>query len=210
MQKGTRFYCSIFVLSTIGACLLTIGCGAHSNPLSQPIEAQATVHQTSEASTPSRVVESQQLNKFSVLRGTPLPPSHQTQDAIKRTLGSQFTQFGLNFNIAHRVVASTGMVGWIIPGHGVMCIFGDQTGDAGCNTTTETIARGMTLEVGDTSRKPTSYYILGMAPDTARTVNVHIGARTIVVPITHNVYSYRAHSVMKVELPVSYGTNNTW
>lgn len=157
--------------------------------------------------TPVRMisaVQAQQRREFSVMQRPPQKISRSTEAAIKSTLGEELLQrLGLNFTLGRRVVTPLGVVAWIIPGDHFMCIAQDRTGAIGCNTTQQTIEKGMTLEVGQPSRiTPTGevHLALGLAPDGIKVVNVHIGGRTRTMPVASNVYSVRAPRPITIEL----------
>jgi hypothetical protein len=144
-------------------------------------------------------VEPLQLRAFSILRGPVAIPSPAMKASIEKTLGMEVLRLGLNLNLAHRVVTATGIVAWVVPGNHFICVFRDRTGTVVCDTAPLAIAYGMRLVATNTSHSPAEYYVLCIAPNGVSAVKVSTRGHARTVPVTDNIYSYRAHSSITVE-----------
>jgi len=152
---------------------------------------------------PVTQVQGAQLHAFSVFHRPRQAPSATMQEAIRRALTAS-RPLGLNLDLARRVSTRIGVAAWIVPGNGFICVIRDITGTAGCNTTEETIAHGMSLLETEREVQPvrsSQYILLGIAPDKVTRVDVipDVG-KAQTVSVHDNVFAYRSALPVRARL----------
>jgi hypothetical protein len=170
------------VVAAVGAGLARPG-DDHVTPTRRPAVAVATV-------TTIAAVQPKQRRAFAVLRMPSRAPAPAKQAAILRVLSAS-RPLGVNLSLAREVRTRVGEDAWVVPGDGFVCVVRDLTATAGCNTTRETIAHGMSL-LETRPLAPRDHLLLGVVPDDVRRVRV-VSDRGVVatVPVSRNVYAYR-------------------
>lgn len=161
------------------------------------------VRMASHAGNDTPRIESQQLAAFSILRRTApngLAPSLQRRMEATVEPG----HFGLMYEFAQRTSTNTGADAWVVPGSGFICVMRAPKVVAGCNSTSETIRRGMSVVAIDPPSRPHGpkrYFLLGIAPDGVKAVAIkgEDGSHAV-VPVINNVYSYGASTMVYATL----------
>jgi hypothetical protein len=153
-------------------------------------------------SVETTTVPARQLRAFSILRAPPETPPLNDRLAMEKTVEGR--GFGLMFELAHRVPTLLGEYTWIVPGDGYICIMANRPIVAGCNTTLETIQRGMAVVAIHPPLPHHSakrYVLYGIAPDGVHTVVVKPEhGRRAIARVLNNVYSYRASTMLYTTL----------
>jgi len=135
-------------------------------------------------------IEPAQRAAFSVLRMRTPAPSRALQSMITHVVSTS-RPLGLYLSLGRRVVTPGGVIAWVVPGDGNICVVHDGTATAGCTSTQEAIRHGMSLGEKETSFAGPSYLLLGLVRDGVRAVEVFPDNRPpLLVPVIHNVYAY--------------------
>jgi len=146
-------------------------------------------------------VEPAQRKAFAVLRAEPDRPSAELAGQMENVVEGR--GFGLHTSLARKVRTQLGDDAWVVPGNGYLCVMASTPIVAGCNTTSATIAQGMSVvailpaALGGGKQ----YDLFGLAPDGVQEVAVKPDrGQPTLVPVVHNVYSYAASTMLHARL----------
>ncbi len=165
------------------------GAATRASPMWRNLRSQAAA---GALATGTRLSE---LRTFSVMRGAPEPMPAGTDLHIRSTVGAPSGSFELED--AQRLHTSDGsltIVNGKGSGRGITCIVQGSRGYVGCTTTAEFAVHGLALGIakspGVPGGHPREFYVLGVAPDWVKSVELRIGAgRTQNVPVRGNAYT---------------------
>jgi hypothetical protein len=109
---------------------------------------------------------------------------------------------GLQFRAAQYVRTSEGS-GWFVSGKNVTCLIQAGKGTVSCDTIASVVDHGLAVVVFRPPRymggKLRDFFMLGVAPDWAKTVRVKVGNVTRRVAVHENAYALHAGRPIRLE-----------
>jgi hypothetical protein len=119
---------------------------------------------------------------------------HPMREKIRETFG-QIGALHLRFAAAQFAKTSLGSGLWIVGGRGVSCAFRAGVGSGICQSAVRARKFGLLLETfkrAGTSEAPHDFLAQGLAPNSARSVQIRTAGTTRAIPILHHTYEVRA------------------
>jgi hypothetical protein len=153
------------------------------------------------AADASQTTEQRELRAFSVMRGSSERMPVGTVAHLRSTVGAPPGSFDLrDTQRAHTAHGNLSIVNGQGKGRGVTCIVQRVHGYVGCTTTADFVEHGLALGIAKSPAafggNPRSFYVLGVAPDWVKSVEVKMGANArLSVPVRGNAYTTPPASV---------------
>jgi hypothetical protein len=134
-----------------------------------------------------------------VPRGMPVALRERAQRTLMQP-GPLHLQFGQ----ARRTIGPGGLVLWLVPGRGVICMFRASRLAAACRAKSEALSDGLSLQtykVDPAGKEPERFTAFGVVPDGIHNIEVKVGHRRMQTAVSRNVYRVEAATPIRVVLP---------
>lgn len=190
--------------------LWPLGCGSASSPsadnATDRTEGWTKLQRAAQKDRPPNGSASAMRRAYAVMRTPPEPMPAQLATHTFRTLDAP--SHALDFDDAQYAVTPPGAL-WIVTGQDVACIVQAGPGAVTCGTVSNVVQDGLVISIG-TGRPtnpienqgvspPQRFEVLGLAPDSARSVEIKVGRRTHTRPVRGNTYSVQAKQIALVK-----------